>query len=291
MARGEIETELKFTGAPGDVAALPESLFMKAMVQGRGGEWERLSSTYYDTPDLALEQAGLSLRLREENGARVQAVKRPRGEGAIIRDEFECALGEGAVFPAKTGDPSADALIEAARADLAPSASTIVDCWSAVVRFGVSEIEIAVDLGRAECRGADGVMRTAPLAEVELELVEGEAGDLFDLGRLLIRNAPLRISTRTKLEYARSLAGAPIGLRKGAGCSLRRRKARRARLTVRFCRSPRGLQRFSRSCLRRVIRKGFTRCASPCGACAPSSALSGRLSPVGVCARSPNERS
>ena len=62
MARGTCEFELKFTGAPGNIAALRESLFLKAVAPGEGA-WERLSSTYFDTPDLLLRGMQWSLAI------------------------------------------------------------------------------------------------------------------------------------------------------------------------------------------------------------------------------------
>lgn len=211
MDRGRIEFELKFTGPPADLAALPASDFFAALSPG-GGAWERLSSAYYDTIDGALAAQGLSLRLREEGADLVQAIK-AKSEDATRRLEFETFLNCASDFPVATGDEDIDRLISDHRDRLLPLAKTIVDRWATVIRFKGAEIEIAVDLGSAEALDGEGRACSGALAELELELVSGEPAAVFDFARLLVVNAPLRFSTVSKLEAALAqLPGAdPVG--------------------------------------------------------------------------------
>jgi len=92
MKAGRNEFELKFTGPPGDVAALIGSDVVLAAAP-EGGAWERLSSSYYDAPGRRLAKNGISLRLREEGGALIQAVKirrvRSRWASTRVRFQFE----------------------------------------------------------------------------------------------------------------------------------------------------------------------------------------------------------
>lgn len=210
MELGNIEFELKFVGAPTAIAALPQSRLLRAIARDKGapgeGAWERLAATYYDTPDRDLERRGLSLRLREEKGALVQAVKRPEGAGAVARAEFECELAGPGVFPARTGDAEIDELIDTVNGSLHPVARTTVDRWATVLGYRGSKIEFAVDLGLAESWNGEGARAEAPLAEAELELVDGDPGAVFDLGRLLASNAAVRLGAGTKLETATALA-------------------------------------------------------------------------------------
>ena len=209
---GNTEFELKFVGPSAAVAAAPQSRFFKAL-NAENAAWERLTSTYYDTPGRALKQRALSLRLREEGGDLIQAVKRANGAGAVERTEYETEIQNKNAFPAKTGDRDIDDLIAALNAELQPVARTTVDRWAAIVSYGKSKIEFAVDLGRVEGWTEDNRAAEAPVAETELELITGRPHDLFDLARLLAENAPLRLSLRTKLEYAASLAnGGPYAI-------------------------------------------------------------------------------
>lgn len=208
---GRIEFELKFTGAPADLAALPMSDFFAAVAPD-GGAWERLSSSYYDTPEGALAREGLSLRLREEGAALIQAVK-AKGADAASRFELETPLARASDFPAATGDAEIDRLIGACRDRLLPLAKTTVDRWASIIRFKGAEIELAVDLGSAEARDEEGRSYQGPLAEIELELISGEPAAVFGFARLLVANASLRFSASTKLETALALlpGSDPVG--------------------------------------------------------------------------------
>ena len=79
MSDSPREVELKFAlpgGRSGDAVA---SIAVLAGVRPRS-----LSSVYYDTAKGALRRAGLSLRVREEDGAFVQTIK-DGGDGVMSR--------------------------------------------------------------------------------------------------------------------------------------------------------------------------------------------------------------
>lgn len=201
MARGAFELELKFTGAPQDIADLQRARFLTALATHEG-RWARLRSRYFDTPDSALSREGLALRLREASGIRTQTVKRATAAGAVVREEFECTLNAGDAFPQPVGDEDIDEIMSLRAGALVEIAEIRVDRWTQPAQFGGSVFEIAIDLGAA-CGGPHG--DTAPIAEIEIEFKSGEMADLFDFGRLLIDNAPVRLAARTKLEAAQAL--------------------------------------------------------------------------------------
>ncbi len=174
------------------------------------GVWERLSSTYYDTPDGRLAAQGLSIRIREEGGSRVQAVK-TQGSAVISRSEFECSVDDTQGFPALTGVGAIDDMLSAAAPELAPVALIYVDRWAAEITFRETRIELAIDLGRAQACDDQGHQHAQPLAEVELELIEGDPSRVFDFAKLLIANAPLRFCARTKLQTALCADGSRSG--------------------------------------------------------------------------------
>jgi inorganic triphosphatase YgiF len=212
MAKRNKEFELKFTGSPTDIAALPRSLFLSAIYRDKG-EWERLDTTYFDTSKGSIKNAGLSLRLREKAGRLVQTVKCAQaGGGCIERDEVEFPLAQKSDFPKRTGDTEIDSVIVQHAQSLMPIARTASDRWSAQVRFRSSQIEIAIDIGCVESWNEAGTIFRTPLAEIELELKTGSAADVFDLGRLLARNVPVRLSTRSKLETALALPHGAAGM-------------------------------------------------------------------------------
>lgn len=205
LSRDNREIELKITGAPAALTRLRRSRMLARLVGDSGrGAWERLVSTYYDTPENDIADSGLALRLREEGGRRIQTVKGTSGADSVIeRAETERTLGPTEPFPAAAGDADLDAWISAWRARLRPIARTCTDRWTAKIRRKQALIECAFDFGRVEGRNSDGVMRAAPLAEAELELLDGPPKALFEVARLFLRKPGIRLGAETKLDAAR----------------------------------------------------------------------------------------
>lgn len=187
------ETELKLEVARADLDRLRSHPLLKAL-----GRPKRLVSAYYDTPDLKLRDAGLSLRIRQAGAKRVQTLKTAaEGAGLMVRGEWESPLmGEGLDLAAVAGTPLADLLKQdELGAALAPRFSVEVERASSLVSHDGSEIELTIDDGAVE---ADG--RRADLTEVEFELKTGQPRALFDAARELFDAAPLRLSARSKSE-------------------------------------------------------------------------------------------
>lgn len=204
--RSKLEIELKLVGAPGDVAALRHSPLIEAVARGEERA-ARLVSTYYDTLDGALRAAGVSLRLREGAGKRLQTMKcETKGRGAVARIEEERALAFGEAFPAVVKDPKAAKLIAGARR-LDPVARISVDRWTRCLENGPTRIEAAFDIGRLEAWRAGVPAHAGPIAEAELELIEGEPRDLFDLAAAILIESRgcLRPGIFSKAEQAQRL--------------------------------------------------------------------------------------
>ncbi len=145
-------------------------------------------STYWDTPDHALERAGFSLRLRRSGKDLVQTVKRQgRDVGVFIRSEWE--------FPAAHERPVLDertplAALLGKRAERIGPVFTIDNerrIWNA------NGIEIALDQARIRA-GA----REQAFAEVELECKGGAVRDLFDWARKIDAQVPVHLGVLSK---------------------------------------------------------------------------------------------
>src|ERR1700741_3646089 len=178
------EIELKFQCAPEDLgrvlAAAPD-----------GDEDTReLISVYFDTPDLRLQKAGASLRVRESKGERVQTLK--RGDG-LARQEFESPISGDAPDP--TLDPLPELLPDGAKCELRPAFHVRVTRRQRLIRFEGAEIELALDQGEGR-----GGKRTSPISEVELELKSGEPKALYGLARELSHAAPIYLSFASKAQ-------------------------------------------------------------------------------------------
>ena len=174
------------------------------MAMARVSTQERLISTYYDTPDAALRQRGLTLRVRDQGGHFLQTVK--EGDLAsgdfLSRGEWEDAVAESRPDP--DAAQSGPRLPEGATADLRPFFVTEVTRTIFTVEpLPGTAIEAAADEGEIRAVDKD---RVEPISEVELELKNGDAAALYDLAAQLLEVAPLRIETRSKSERGYRLA-------------------------------------------------------------------------------------
>lgn len=183
------EIELKFLLAEADVPAVLAAL--------PGGESQTLLAIYYDTSDRRLRRAGFGLRVRRSGETRIQTLKSAAvADGG--RDEWE--------WPVTTDQPDA-ALLERTPAALVDGAAleplfTVgVERLSLRLVHGGARIETALDRGRISAGG-----ETAPVHELELELMSGPPAALFDLARQLLRTIPLRLSAVSKAERGYRLA-------------------------------------------------------------------------------------
>lgn len=206
MTAAKIEFEVKLVGASADIAALACSPTLRALCDGEPA-WERLVTTYFDTPARTLAKRGVTLRLRTDAAGLTQAIKvSRRGEGAVARLEDERRLGAASEFPAAPEDPRLLDLV-GPLTGLVATSRTISDRWAAPLRKGRTRIEAALDLGRMEALDDGALARSAPLAEFELELIDGDAEKLFAIARRLIieSGGRLRPCALSKAEQARRL--------------------------------------------------------------------------------------
>ncbi|WP_372781058.1 CHAD domain-containing protein [Phenylobacterium sp.] len=197
------EIELKFACGADDLAAV-----LAAAPPG-DDESRELISVYFDTPDLALQKAGASLRVRESKGRRVQTLK--RGEG-LFREEHEAPIDGLAPDPELGPLPS----LMPQGASLRPAFNVRVSRRQRTFRYLDAEIELALDQG--EVTGGE---QKSPICEVELELKSGPPSALFALARELSAAAPLYIAFETKAARGQALvAGQARSARHNNGVEL-----------------------------------------------------------------------
>jgi inorganic triphosphatase YgiF len=189
MSHAGREIELKFHCAPQDLPAV------LAAAPAGDDEVRELISVYFDTPDRALERAGVSLRVRESGGRRIQTLKRGKG---LSREEHERPV-EG-FRPETEAAPLSEILPPDEAAELKPAFYVGVHRRQRLVRHGGAEIEIALDHGEVRAGGGK-----SPICEVELELKSGPASALFGLARELIQAAPLYLAFDGKASVGQAL--------------------------------------------------------------------------------------
>jgi len=195
---GSREIELKFLCAPRDLNAV-----LAAAPEG-DEESRELISVYFDTPDLRLQKAGVSLRVRQSKAGRVLTMK--RGDG-LTREEYEASL-EGREPPGELA-PLRELLSEADAAALEPAFNVRVTRRQRLIRFQDSEIELACDQGEVS-----GGRLASPISEVELELKSGRPEALFAFARELARAAPLYLSFDTKSARGQALVAGQAAARR-----------------------------------------------------------------------------
>jgi inorganic triphosphatase YgiF len=197
------EIELKFACGPEDLAAVLAAA-PKGDLAG-DDETRELISVYFDTPDLVLQRAGASLRVREHKGRRIQTLKRGQG---LVREEHEAPIEGLAPDPALEPLPS----LLPQGANLRPAFNVRVSRRQRTFRYRDAEIELALDQG--EVSGGD---QKRPICEVELELKSGSPATLFSLARELSAAAPLYLAFDSKAARGQALVagGGPASLKTG----------------------------------------------------------------------------
>lgn len=191
------ETELKFEVATSALAELRKHPLLAAPPAT-----SKLRSTYFDTPDHGLRNAGLSLRVREKDGRFVQTVKTREGPGAIERGEWEVEIAGARPDLDALADTPAAKVLNGHIGELGAVFSTTVERAVRLWSEGAATVEVALDEGRIEAGEGHEAIR-----ELELELKAGDPAALFDLARTLSGAAPIVLSFDSKSERGYRLAG------------------------------------------------------------------------------------
>ena len=186
-----VEVELKLEYDPADRDRLLASA-CPAEVEARRA---CMIATYFDTPDLELNKAGLALRIRADGDQRTQTLKASgsRSAGLFVRGEWERPVtGDLPLLDEQVG-PLQQLIASAALDKIAPIFVTEVERITGVVEAAGAQIEFAIDSGEVHAGSAQ-----TPLAEIEFEIKQGDPRQLFNLARRIAREVPLRLGVQTK---------------------------------------------------------------------------------------------
>ena len=181
-----------------------------------------LRSIYLDTPEHALNKAGIALRLRRDGRRWIQGVK-TRGtlHGGLSQ------VGE-LENPAPGGRLCLDAISDASireeivdrvnGAPLQPICETVITRrTSELMLSDGTRAELALDTG--EVRAGD---RSAELSELEIELLAGNASGLFDIAQHPASR--WRVAVLSAFQGRARLFVGPRGANRSAACAPQRSK-------------------------------------------------------------------
>ncbi len=173
----------------------------QAIFAAYGPNWQTIAmeTTYYDTPDGALEKLHYTLRRRMENGVSVCTVKTPmpgfgRGEWETEADTIETAI------PAlcKLGAP--ENLLALTENGVQPVCGAKFTRRAAQVECGNSLLELALDRGFLFAGE-----NQQPLCEAEVELKQGTQEDAMLFGKIMSTNYGLTPEKKSKFRRALDL--------------------------------------------------------------------------------------
>jgi len=173
----------------------------------------RLTNLYYDTPARDLRQRGIALRLREHGGFWLQSVKcaGQRAGGISARPEWETPYAGHFDFAA-IDDPAVRDWLSRPKllARIAPVFETNFQrtAWTFELPRG-TRIELALDRGWIAANG-----QRQAISEIEIELLAGEAMQLFTLAQTLAQRIPLSPAPLSKADRGyrlwQQLPAAPV---------------------------------------------------------------------------------
>jgi len=207
-----VETELKLR-LPPEARGRIERLAALQGPRATPPREQHLVSTYFDTPDLALAGAGLTLRVRNGGGQRVQTVKSQADDHDVAapRGEWEWPVEtDRPDFTLLAQTPVAAGIDPAIAERLEPVVVTDIRRTTRMLQLDGAAIEVAIDEGRIRAGEAeDGVH------EVELELKAGPVGELYRLALELHgqMQSPLEVEPKAARGYRLRTGQAPQPVR------------------------------------------------------------------------------
>lgn len=208
-----VEIELKLAIDPAAAAAVRAHPAVRALACGRA-RIARVDSTYFDTADRRLRRASVALRVRRDGRRWLMTVKGaapPATEtGIASRPEYEWTTGGAGIDAMRLATTPWRALFAKAlrKGGLAPAFTTTFARTSVPLAFpDGTTATLAIDVGHIEAGGRAAARATeARIAEIELELLEGEPRRLLDLAGELAADLPLAIEPRSKAERGYAIA-------------------------------------------------------------------------------------
>jgi triphosphatase len=192
------EIELKLDLSPADAERLAALQVLASPPVTR-----QMRAVYFDTAGQDLAAAGLSLRIREAEGRRIQTIKASQGAAAGLFSRREWEHEVGSDVPVMVPASPLAAIFAKSGGPPVPMFSVQVERRQWVIEWDGASIELVLDCG--EIIAGE---RRVPLCEVELELRRGPAAALFALARHIDAEVALRLGVQSKSERGYRLLAA-----------------------------------------------------------------------------------
>lgn len=197
------EIELKLLMDKANVRKLLKLECVAPFISAEGAKKRKLVSTYYDTVDFALKNAGIAYRVRAKGDGTYEAtVKTTQKSSAGLSERLELNLPLEKAEPVLTG--FAELGLEYELTDLAPEGveelfSVQVERTTYMLEWEGATVELAIDNGKVVAG-----RKSEKIAEVELELVDGDIAVLMRKVAEIASVIPVFVEKRSK--FARGLA-------------------------------------------------------------------------------------
>lgn len=196
-----METELKLSLSAPDLSRL-----LAHPLLAQECSTQRLLNTYFDTPDLALQQRRMAVRERLAGDHWLLTVKTAgRSENGLSRrQEWEGPTTPSALqFDTLVDEAGLAAELMTMRPHLKPLFCTDFERQRWLLSHADAQIEVALDRGRIHVPGTD---LSEPLLELELELLSGPESSLLALANVL-RQTPKGDLTLTPSDISKAQRG------------------------------------------------------------------------------------
>lgn len=201
MLGHEIELKLKLDTT--QMAKLKRSSVLTAQRLGKP-QASRLTSIYWDTPDFALANAGIVVKMRADGRTRTQTVKTSGSRSAALhsRQEWE--------WPVLSDQPNTYLLESTGLKILQESeiVARLMPIYTTQFRrslFHIGDVDWEIEVSMDE--GTVGIAALSePICEVELELVRGPASVLVTFAQKIVAIVPARLLIQAKSERGLCLA-------------------------------------------------------------------------------------
>ena len=196
------EIELKLA-----VSVLRQAMHARWLTKAVAEEFDHqhLTLIYFDTPDFALRNHGVTLCDRKSDTANLQTIK-ATGTNIVQRDEWEGKIdGDRPKLKLARQTGLAPLLSDDTEKELRPIFETSVEHVVMPLRFGRSDIELAFDHGRIKPPD-----QHLSISELEIELKDGDRRDVAMLARRLAKNFPVAYAARSKAERGYALTNGAL---------------------------------------------------------------------------------